>query len=94
MSMTDLAFLDDLVRHLSFGKLLCHKELTATARGILKELLSAMGTKEDLMFFAEKLDMPELILCGGAREEELLVALIIENKHKETQTELLKKLLR
>lgn len=36
MSMTDLAFLDDLVRHLSFGKLLCHKELTATARGIFK----------------------------------------------------------
>lgn len=34
--MTDLAFLDDLVRHLSFGKLLCHKELTATARGIFK----------------------------------------------------------
>lgn len=68
MSMTDLAFLDDLVRHLSFGRHLCHKELTGTARRIFKELLGAVGTKEDLMYFAEKLEMVELVLCGGPRE--------------------------
>lgn len=86
MSMTDIVFLDDLVRHLNFGRFLCYKELTTTARDIFKELLSIVGTKEDLMYFAEKLDMLELILCGGPKEEELMIALIIENKHKETQT--------
>lgn len=54
----------------------------------------SLGSKEDLMYFAEKLDMLDLILCGGQREEELLIALVVDNKHKETQTELLKKLLR
>lgn len=46
------------------------------------------------MYFAERLEMLELVLCGGAREEELLVALIVDNRHREVQTELLKKILR
>lgn len=46
------------------------------------------------MFFAERLEMVELVLCGGRKEEELLVSLIVDNGHREAQTELLKKILR
>lgn len=58
------------------------------------DLVKHFGTNEDLMFFAEKMELPELILCGQGREETLLIDLIVSNKHKEVQTELIKRLLR
>jgi hypothetical protein len=45
-------FLDDLVKQLNPNRTLSHKELTITARNIVKELLFLVGSKEDLMYFA------------------------------------------
>jgi hypothetical protein len=68
MNMTEIIFLEDVIKQLNINRTLSHKELTLVARRIVKELLLLVGTKEDLMYFAEKLDMVELVLCGGSRE--------------------------
>ena len=64
------------------------------ARKAFGEVVRHCGTNEDLMFFGEKMEMPQLIMCGDQRQEGLLVDLIIENRHKDVQTELIKRLLR
>jgi hypothetical protein len=68
INMTEIVFLEDVIKQLNINRTLSHKELTLVARNIVKELLLLVGTKEDLMYFAEKLDMVELVLCGGPRE--------------------------
>jgi hypothetical protein len=93
MNLSEVIFLDDLIRQVNPNRGLAHKGLTAAARRIMRQLLE-VSSKEDLMFFAERLEMVELVLCGGPREEEMLVALIVDNGHREVQTELLKKILR
>lgn len=93
LNLTDVVFLEDLVNILNPSRWNIHKGLKETARIIVRELLD-LSSKDDLMYFAERLDMVELVLCGGPMEEELLVALIVDNRHREVQTELLKKILR
>jgi hypothetical protein len=85
LNLTDVVFLEDLVSILNPSRHVIHKGLKEIARIIVRELLD-LSSKDDLMYFSERLEMLELVLCGGAREEELLVALIVDNRHRDVQT--------
>lgn len=68
LNLTDVVFLDDLVSILSPSRHLIYEDLKKIAKTIVRELLD-LSSKDDLMYFAERLEMLELVLCGGAREE-------------------------
>lgn len=101
LNLTDLIFIEnvlvlssDIVKVPEGNQKVKLVEIIGISKDIIIDLLKKIGTNDDIIFFAEKLDLQNMILCGGEREEQLLIDMIVQNKHKEVQTELIKRLLR
>lgn len=65
---TEIVFLDDLVKQLDTRRAECSRDINSLARSIFQLLLRNHGKNEDFMYFAEKLNMSELILVGRNQE--------------------------